>query len=305
VALHMIQTSPNFVVAYGTDEHFRDLKTDHAAEQAWRARLVQLEVDMHAATDLPPDVHEALDLRDLQHLVQTNYQRHDPAFDWSPVIQGIADLGTKYPASDEPAQFARGFMYSFESSHPPAASLAVWQKFAASPNVVLATRAKDKARAFAVISAPQDLAFTALDGREVDLKKLRGKVVLVDFWATWCGPCMMEMPNVVKVYQACHDQGFEIVGVSCDVAPENATTPSWKKSARTGPQVLAFTQQHHMPWPEYYDGHKHNAGGNVLAARFGVDGIPASLLIDRTGQVVALNLRGAELDAAVQRVLKP
>ncbi len=307
VALQMILTPPNFVVSYGSDENFRDLKTDHAAEQAWNVKLAELESAMHAATDLPADVREVLDRRDLQKQIMAFYERmrHEPTLDWTPVTQALGDLAAKYPASDESAQFAHGFMYSFESSHSPAESAAVWQKFAVSPNAKLAGIARDKLRAFAAITAPQDLAFTALGGREVDLKKLRGKVVLIDFWATWCGPCMMEMPNVKKVYAAYHDQGFEIVGVSCDVAPENASTPSWKKIARTGPQVLAFTQQHDMPWPEYYDGHKHNAGGNVLAARFGVDGIPASLLVDRSGQVVALNLRGQELDAAVQRLLKP
>src|SRR5882762_4870715 len=63
---------------------------------------------------------------------------------------------------------------------------------------------------------PLDLAVTAVDGSKIDLSKLRGKVVLIDFWATWCPPCREEVPNVVAAYQKYHGQGFEIVGVSLD-----------------------------------------------------------------------------------------
>src|SRR5438067_10175070 len=67
-----------------------------------------------------------------------------------------------------------------------------------------------------VTGKPVDIKFTAVDGREVDLAKLKGKVVLIDFWATWCGPCMGEVPHVVEAYQKLHGKGFEIVGISFD-----------------------------------------------------------------------------------------
>src|SRR2546428_11372592 len=83
-----------------------------------------------------------------------------------------------------------------------------------------------------------DVKFTAVDGREVDLAKLKGKVVLVDFWATWCGPCVGEVPHVVETYKKFHDKGFEIVGISLDQ----------NKDA-----LVNFTKSHGMTWPQYFD----------------------------------------------------
>jgi thiol-disulfide isomerase/thioredoxin len=143
----------------------------------------------------------------------------------------------------------------------------------------------------------------ALDGREVDIKQLRGKVVFIDFWATWCGPCMAEMPNVKKVYAAYHERGFEVIGISCDYAPGSEGRHSGK-SGKTGPQVLEFCQANGMPWPQYYSGKKHNEGGNEIAARFSVTSIPASFLLDQSGNVVALDLRGEKLELEVRRLLK-
>src|SRR5277367_1881964 len=104
-------------------------------------------------------------------------------------------------------------------------------------------------------SDPVDLTFTALDGSTVDLADLRGKVVLMDFWATWCPPCREEVPNVVNVYNKYHSRGFEIVGISLD-QDRNA--------------LSEFIANNGMPWPEYFDGH---GWGNSLAQRFSVNSV--------------------------------
>ena len=86
---------------------------------------------------------------------------------------------------------------------------------------------------------PLQLKFTAVDGKLVDLNNLKGKVVLLDFWATWCRPCRAEVPDLVSTYQKYHDQGFEIVGVSLDKRQDT---------------LMEFIGKNHMTWPEYFDG---------------------------------------------------
>ena len=129
-----------------------------------------------------------------------------------------------------------------------------------------------------------DLRFKALDGTRVDIDKLQGKVVLIDFWATWCGPCIKEMPNVISLYNKCHDKGFEIIGISLDTDAVDLRT---------------YLNQNQIKWPQYYDG---KGWDNMIASRFNVNGIPATVLIGRQGIVRHLNLRGDQLEEAVQNL---
>lgn len=133
-------------------------------------------------------------------------------------------------------------------------------------------------------SDPMDLSFTAVDGSTVDLTALRGKVVLLDFWATWCGPCRGEVPNVVAAYNKYHDQGFEVVGVSLD---QDRDTMS------------QFTASNGMVWPQFFDG---QGWGNSLAQRFGIRYIPQMWLLDRKGRIVTKDGRN-DLDGQVATLL--
>ncbi len=129
------------------------------------------------------------------------------------------------------------------------------------------------------------IAFTDLEGKEVDLAKMTDKVVLVDFWATWCGPCIAEMPNVVAAYEKYKEQGFEVIGISLDE----------EKAA-----VESFVKEHKMAWPQYFDG---KGWQNELAQHFGIQGIPATFLVGKGGKIVASNLRGPALGEAVEKAL--
>jgi thiol-disulfide isomerase/thioredoxin len=132
---------------------------------------------------------------------------------------------------------------------------------------------------------PLDLKFQAVDGRAVDLVKLRGKVVLVDFWATWCGPCRVEIPNVVATYNALHSQGFEIIGISLDQDKE---------------AMVKFTKAAGMAWPQYFDGKRWE---NEISKRFGIDSIPAAWLLDKKGRLRSTEARGGSLEEQVKRLL--
>ena len=122
-------------------------------------------------------------------------------------------------------------------------------------------------------SKPLDIKFTAVDGREVDLSKLRGKVVLVDFWATWCPPCRGEVPNVVAAYQKYHDKGFEIVGISLDQDKD---------------ALVAFTKENGMVWPQYFDG---KGWDNDISKGFGIQSIPTMWLVGKDGKLITTNAR--------------
>tara|TARA_R110000850_G_scaffold10259_23_gene36888 strand:+ start:3100 stop:3963 length:864 start_codon:yes stop_codon:yes gene_type:complete len=135
------------------------------------------------------------------------------------------------------------------------------------------------------VGETMEFAFTDLAGNDVDLSKMKDKVILVDFWATWCGPCVAEMPNVIAAYDEYHDDGFEVVGISLDE----------DKAA-----VEKFTADNSMPWSQYFDG---KGWENELAQRFGIGSIPATFLIGKDGKVIASNLRGEQLKTAISAAL--
>ena len=146
-----------------------------------------------------------------------------------------------------------------------------------------AERILSGAPAYAV-GKPLELSFTAVDGSKVDLKDFAGKVVLIDFWATWCGPCVAEVPSLKKVYETYHPKGFEILGISLDD----------KKS-----DLLAFTKKHEMPWPQYFDGKHWN---NEISFRFGINSVPTTWLIDKKGVLRYTDVR-FQVDSMVQKLL--
>ena len=152
---------------------------------------------------------------------------------------------------------------------------------ARSPNKATAEAATKQ---LALRTEPLDLKFTALDGKEVDLSKLRGKVVLLDFWATWCGPCMAKLPEILALDKKYKDKDFQLLGISLDQDKE-----ALEKTVKS----------REMGWPEYFDG---KGWQNDLAARFGVEAIPASFLVDKKGRLHPLD--GEEdLDAEVGKLL--
>ena len=153
------------------------------------------------------------------------------------------------------------------------------------------------------MAKPLELAFTAVDGRPVDLKNLRGKVVLIDFWATWCGPCIAELPNVKRVYADYHDKGFEVIGISLEngkLLPGDTPEQTAAKLAAAKQVLTDFTAKEKMPWPQHFDG---KFWKNELAVQFSIGSIPAMFLLDQEGRVVSTNARGPLLEQEVKRLL--
>ncbi len=122
-------------------------------------------------------------------------------------------------------------------------------------------------------------------GKPLSIANYKGKVVLLDFWATWCGPCVQELPNVIKTYDAYHKKGFEIIGISLD---------------KDRQKLASFTKEKNMAWPQYFDG---LAWQNKLAVKYGVSSIPATYLLDGQGTIIGKDLRGEDLEQAVAKAL--
>lgn len=130
-----------------------------------------------------------------------------------------------------------------------------------------------------------EIAFTALDGTEIDLAKMTDKVVLVDFWATWCGPCVKELPHVKAAYDKYHDKGFEILGISLDDDKD---------------KLDSFIKDRGLTWPMFYDG---NGWETELVTKYGISGIPATFLVGKDGKIAATNLRGKALETKLAELL--
>ncbi len=163
------------------------------------------------------------------------------------------------------------------------------QKFGTTTDAASVVRLEsqlEQAKSFVTGGEAPEIALNTPDGEVLKLSELRGQIVLIDFWASWCGPCRKENPNVVKVYNKYKNQGFEILGVSLD---------------KTKDRWLAAIEKDQLTWPHVSD----LKGWQSEAAKtYGVRSIPATVLLDKEGKIIARNLRGSMLERKLAEIFE-
>ena len=183
-------------------------------------------------------------------------------------MKGVHGLEKDFPTRPEVYELL--IMAMQQSEGDTARSLAKEVADSAAPDQI-----KDMAKGVLTqldsLGKPVTIQYTAIDGRQVDVTKMKGKVVLVDFWATWCGPCVAELPNVRAVYDKFHAKGFDIVGISFDQDRD---------------ALDKFIAKEKTPWPQYFDG---KGWQNKFGMQYGINSIPRMWLVDKKGNLRSLD----------------
>jgi thiol-disulfide isomerase/thioredoxin len=190
-------------------------------------------------------------------------------------------LRKDFPEREEVYQLIMGAAFQCEGDQAKALAQEVMDSPAPEQ---LKAKAKGLLGRMDALGKTVDIQYTALDGRQVDIAQLKGKVVLIDFWATWCQPCVGEVPNVKAAYEKLHPKGFEIVGISFDQSKE---------------ALEKFVAEKEMAWPQYFDG---KGWENKFGQTFGINSIPTMWLVDKKGNLRDVNARGA-LEEKVMKLL--
>jgi thiol-disulfide isomerase/thioredoxin len=247
----------------------------HPDEAGYAAQLRQLAADPGA----PSEIRAQADSR-LLGMSLRSYLQKDPSISADSVVAQLRQFITNYPTFpnlDALKYQVALVLYRSDSG----ATDTLLTELANSGEGAVADQARRELTARARLKNRLDLHFTATDGSDVDLTKMRGKVVLVDFWATWCPESCADFPYLLQVYQKLHDKGFEVVCISLDQ----------NRNALDG-----FTFSNNIAWPQYFDGKKWQ---NDIAAGYAVHWIPTVWLVNKQGYVVsthALENLGPEVE---------
>jgi thiol-disulfide isomerase/thioredoxin len=244
--------------------------------------LAEIDARLAAAKDEKQKV-DATFLRARVVLVQKQFEPEDAA----PAVEAFLALAPKDP---------RGSTLLFtlsQATRSTARKAALEERILKDyPDSVQARVISGPRRQKEGIGKPFDLEFTdAIKGGTVSIKALKGKVVVVDFWATWCGPCIAEMPKMKQLYADYKDKGVEFVGVSLDKTKEQGGLD----------KLRAFVAEREIPWPQYYQG---NYWESEFSLSWGVTGIPCVFVVDPDGNLYSTEASGRNLEPVIRQLLE-
>jgi thiol-disulfide isomerase/thioredoxin len=229
--------------------------------------------------------------RDMMKLPQqTEAQREE-------FLERLLAFLSERPKDAEHANLARTAALFLENVQAEALATKAYKSFAdlykdsEEPEVVKTVEAMHGSmRRVNMVGNEMDVHGKLLDGSDFDWAEYKGKVVLVDFWATWCGPCVAELPNVLAQYDNYHDRGFEVVGISLDQ----------DKAA-----VEKFVTQRKLPWATLFQDPADGQGLHPVANHYGIMQIPFMALVGKDGKVISTKARGPELARLLEQLLGP
>ena len=311
VVTMMLNLPPRFITGFKTDEPKgpADFNVDEKAVAAWESQGDALRRQMIAAADSTDAQREpasfalfAAESRRLRARLKAGEDK-DGRTSWLTLLKAFEVHATRYAGQARLPMEAENFLRAWKEAVPGSYEEG-WERLQSSTDAGIRQAAAEKIQTARRMAKPLELAFTAVDGRPVDLKNLRGKVVLIDFWATWCGPCIAELPNVKRVYADYHDKGFEVIGISLEngrLLPGDTPEQTAAKLAAAKKVLTDFTAKEKMPWPQHFDG---KYWKNEFAVQFSIASIPAMFLLDQEGRVASTNARGPLLEQEVKRLLK-
>jgi len=260
---------------------------DAAEKMLWDERTAALEAAVAAARDAPESLREFFAGRKVSALVLPFTNGTLPP-DWAErLVPSIEELAARFPGGSGAFVYFSRLVSAVEAQEPAALPVLV-TRLEASPSPRVRELGAQRRRVLLALERPLDLKFTAIDGREIDTAHWRGKVVLVDFWATWCVPCIEAIPKLKTLYARYHVHGLEIVNISVD-----------RMEAR--PALEKLVAKLEIPWPQFFDGKAH---ATEYAVRYGVQPIPHVLLAGPDGKIVAVNPTPEKLEAEIKRLLK-
>jgi thiol-disulfide isomerase/thioredoxin len=193
-----------------------------------------------------------------------------------------------YPKDTAGASLLAGFASEMEDS---ARRVKILKRLIVEfPESPAAKGAKGSLELLEKVGKPFDLAFDdIITGKPISIAGLKGKVVVLDFWATWCGPCVAEIPRMKRLYSEFRDRGVEFIGVSLDLPKDEGGLT----------KLTDYVSKNAIPWPQYYTG---QAWESPLIERLGITSIPAVFLIDAEGKLAEIKA-GGQLETLLPRYL--